>query len=133
MTGQAKVYCGALMFTMAAAYVGGVAFSATCEQGCKSIGAYAQTGGGGCVAFRDGSCYSDSVWVDGVETGPYGSTKCSTAHSSGDVITYSCKNCTEVCSNTGGTDLREMSKPNPHQSTDCSYSGKVKRKACGPK
>jgi len=129
---QAKVYCGVAMLTVAVAYFSGIAFSATCDKGCKSVGAYAQSGSGGCTAYREASCNSDDVWVDGVETGSSGSTKCLSGYTSGDVETYSCTSCDEVCDNTGNTDLREMSKANPHQSNDCSYNGKIKRKACGP-
>lgn len=130
---QARFYSVVAVLTIGVTYVGGVAFSATCEKGCKSVGAYTYASTGGCTAYREASCYSDDVWVDGVEKDAHGlETKCLSGHSSGNVKTYSCSNCTEVCDNTGSSDLREMSKSDPHQNTeDCSYSGEVLRKACG--
>jgi hypothetical protein len=128
---RAKVCFVVSVLTIVMGYMGGVAFSqlVVCEKGCKQILAKTLQDDGKCIAYDVPHCYSHSMWVDQPERDDYGElkTSCVPVSPREEVARYSCKDCTEVCSNVGGSTLREMSAPDLY---DCTILNRIDRKEC---
>jgi hypothetical protein len=131
MSIQGNFHCLIAALAIVVGYLVGGVLAVNCDKGCKSVEGWTSSGGGHCVAVRTGKhCNYHSMWVDGPDTSHSSSTPCQTYNADGNAEMWSCSNCAEVCTNTANNETREMLRPDPWSSGDCSGPYTVKRKGC---